>query len=424
MKTKRPHRVLRCLVAASALAVMAPATAAVAPVGAQAVDDQAYVWNGVAADELIRVKGQPPPVAMLHLAMVQGAVYDAVNAISGTHSPLLVAPSAAPTDSKDAAAATAAYRVLLHLLPDRAGPLGDAYEASLDVIPDGTSEDGGVAVGEAAASAMITARTGDGRFGNPSWATGTGVGEWRPLAAGLAGNNFAWLGSVTPFVIEDAADFATAGPLDVGSAAYAEEFDQVKSLGSATSTTRTADQTAQARFWADHTVAMWNRIFRQLSSSQDLSIDDNARYFAMLYTTGADAIIACFQDKGRHGFWRPQTAIREAGSDGNQATAPDPTWLPLIGNPPYPDHPSGANCVAGAFVWTLRDFYGTNRMSFSATHATLGITRSFTHFSHALNEVKLARVYSGLHFMTADAQAITLGRQVARWRDAHAFLET
>ena len=421
MNIPRPNGV-RSLVVALALALLAPAFTAFVAAEAEPFDDQVLVWNGVAYDELIRTKAQPPPVAVMHLAMVHGAIYDSVNAIAGGHQPYLVSPAAEPSDSKDAAAATAAYRVLLHLLPDRAGQLAAAYQTSLDVIPDGSSEDGGVEVGEAAAAAMIAARTGDGRFGNPSFTVGSGVGDWRPLAAGLAGNNFAWVGHVKPFVIDDAARFATPGPLDVGSAAYAAEFDQVKALGRATGSTRSPDQTEQARLWSDHTVAMWTRIFRQLSSSNHLSIDDNARYFAMLYTTGADALIACFQDKERHGFWRPQTAIREAATDGNPDTSPDPDWTPLVSNPPYPDHPSGANCATSAFVSTLRDFFGTNRMSFTATHGTLGISRSFTYFSQALGEVRHARMYAGLHFMTADSQAVNLGREVAAWRDAHAFL--
>lgn len=415
-------RRVRGLVVATAVALAAPVATAVVPAGAVEVADQVLAWNGHAYDELIRTKSQPPPVSMLHLAMVHGAMYDAVNAISGDYQPYLVGLPAEASDSKDAAAASAAYGVLLHLLPDRAAPLGALYQASLDAIPDGSAEDGGIEVGEAAAAAMIAARTGDGRFGDPSFSVGTGTGQWRPVAAGLAGNNFAWVGRVEPFVIEDPAQFATPGPLEVDSAEYAAEFDQVKTLGRATGSTRTADQTEQARFWSDHTVAMWTRIFRQLSSSQHLSIDDNARYFAMLYTTGADAVIACFQDKERHGFWRPLTAIRDAGTDNNPATSPDPEWTPLITNPPYPDHPSGANCVTSAFVSTLRDFFGTNRMTFSATHSTLGITRSFTHFSHALEEVRWARMYSGLHFMTADSHGVNLGRDVAKWRNQHAFL--
>jgi hypothetical protein len=211
---------------------------------------------------------------------------------------------------------------------------------------------------------------------------------------------------------------------DLSSSAYATEFDQVKSLGAANSTTRTADQTAQALFWADHAVAMWDRIFRQLSQDQHVSTAENARFFAMMFLTSADAIIACQQDKARWLFWRPQTAIREAATGGNPATVADPTWTSLLGNSPYPDHPSGHNCASSAIVHTLRDFFGTDRMSFSATRAVspIGpITRSYSRFSQALDEIRLARVYGGIHFMTADAAGASLGRKVAKWREGHAL---
>ena len=148
-----------------------------------------------------------------------------------------------------------------------------------------------------------------------------------------------------------------------------------------------------AQFWVDHAVAMWTRNFRQVSFNQELSVTENARYFAMLYLTGSDALIACFQDKERHSLWRPTTAIRLADIDGNAATVADPNWTSLIGVPPYSDHPSGHNCASSSFVETLRDFFGTNQMSFSATRATspIGpITRHFTRFSQAINEVRRA----------------------------------
>lgn len=409
-----------CALAMALLATSALGSVTVSerPAEADPTVDHVATWHLQAYQEL---RHQPPPVLMLHLAMVHGAVYDAVNAITATHEPLLLDASDPEAGSTGAAAAKAAHDVLVHLLPQRAAHFDDALAASLASIPDGPDEDTGIEIGSRAASAMIEARTGDGRFGAPAFSTGTEAGQWRPLSLGLAGNNFAWMGDVRPFVIDDPADFATAGPLDLTSKAYAAEFDEVKALGRATGSSRTADQTEQAYFWADHTVAMWSRIFQQLSATQDLSPEENARYYAMLYTTGADALIACFEDKERHGFWRPLTAIREAATDGNPQTAPDPDWTPLIGNPPYPDHPSGANCATAAFVSTLRDYFGTNRMRFSATHSTLGITRSFTHLSHALGEVRHARVYAGLHFMTADAQGAALGNQVAKWRDTHAF---
>ena len=364
---KRIHGLRIVLIMAVGVALFAPVT----PLYANNVPDQVLAWNQHAYNELIVGQG---PFSVQHLAMVHGAVYD----------------------------------------------------ASLAAIPDGPSERGGIRVGMAAAEAMIENRRDDGRPGTPSftttsWTVGFGPGDWQPFAAGLAGNNFKWLGDLDTWLIPKASRFATDGPLRLGSAAYAVEFDQVKSLGAATGSLRTPDQTAMALFWGDNAFAMWTRIFRQLSTSQGLSVAENARFFAMAYLTAADTQIACFQDKERWGFWRPQTAIRLADQDGNAATVPDPNWAPLLPNPPYPDHPSGHSCVSSSFVETLKDFYGTNQMFFSATHATLGITRSFTEFSQAIEEIKLARVYAGIHFFTADTQGATLGKQVADFRQEHYF---
>jgi hypothetical protein len=421
MKAHRGTKLGLLFVAAISLFAMStPTTAASASVD---VPDQVLAWNQHAIDELIGTQGAG---AMQYLAPVHGAMYDAVNAIEGGYEPYLVAPPAEPTYSKNAAAATAAYQVLLWLLPGRATQLAQYYSDSLALIPDGPDEQGGIEVGMAAAQAMIGRRHDDGRPGTPSFTTtsftvGSDPGDWRPFVAGLAGNNFKWIGDMDPWLVPDPSRFATDGPLRLGDDAYATEFDQVKSLGAANSTTRTADQTSMALFWADNAFAMWTRIFRQLSDSQDLSVAGNARLFAMAYLTAADAQIACFQDKERWHFWRPQTAIRLADEDGNAATVADPNWTPLLANPPYPDHPSGHNCVSSSIVETLKDFFGTNRMSFSATHSTFGITRTFTTFSQAIVEIRLARVYGGIHFLTADAKGAALGKHVARYRDAHYF---
>jgi hypothetical protein len=401
-------------------ALMVPASGQAWPLE---VPDQVLVWNQHAIDEVIATQGAG---ALQYLAPVHGAMYDAVNAIEGGYQPYLTAPSAEPTYSEDAAAATAAYQVLLWLLPGRATQLAGYYDDSLAAIPDGPEEQGGIEVGMAAARAMIDRRHDDGRPGTPSFTTqsfttGSDPGDWRPFAAGPAGNNFKWIGDMDPWLVPDPSRFATDGPLALEGAAYATEFDQVRSLGAVNSTTRTAEQTSMALFWADNAFAMWTRIFRQLSESQDLSVAENARLFAMAYLTAGDAQIACFQDKERWHFWRPQTAIRLAEEDRNPDTLADPNWTPLLANPPYPDHPSGHNCVSSAIVETLRDFFGTNRMTFSATHSTLGITRTFTSFSQAIAEIRLARVYGGIHFMTADAKGAALGKQVARYREAHYF---
>jgi hypothetical protein len=394
------------------------------PAAAAEASDQVLAWNRYAYHELFVVKGQPPPVAFLNLAMMHAAMFDAVNAIDGGYEPYLGAPAGADlSDSKNAAAAEAAYRVLLAVVPSPSAQLTTDYNTSIAEITSAgeTGIADGQAVGQAAASAIIAARSGDNRTTPTAFSTGTGPGDWQAFS----GNNFRWVTNLNPFLIGEAEDFATNGPKSLGSPAYAAEFNQVKSLGRKTGSTRTVDQTNAALFWADNAAAMWSRIFQGLADGQDLSTVESSRFFAMLYLTGEDALIACFVDKELHGFWRPQTAIRNAGADGNPATTADAGWESLLVNPPYPDHPSGHNCVSSSIVETLQDFFGTDQMSFGTTStatATIpAITRNFTSFSQAIKEIRQARVWGGLHFMSADAQGANLGRKVARYREEHYF---
>ncbi|MGH9191670.1 MAG: vanadium-dependent haloperoxidase [Acidimicrobiales bacterium] len=358
------------------------------------------------------------------MAMVQGAVDDAVNAIDGGFEPYLVAPPAKRWYSTDAAAATAAYGVLVSLLPAQQAQLGVLYQASLDAIPDGRAKNGGIRVGEAAAAAMLAARADDGRFGPFRFPVGTEPGEWRPVLPAFVNDPNGWVARVTPFLIEGPEQFRSRGPHALTSRRYAKEFAEVKAIGSLTSASRSADQTDASRFWAENAVAMWSRIARQLSTERHLGSVDNARLFARLFLTGADAAIVCWEDKADWGFWRPITAIREAATDGNPATEADPEWLPLLNTPPYPDHPSGHNCLSSSVVSTLRDFFGTDKATFSATSATSGTSRSFTRFTQALDEIIDARVWSGIHFRTADEQGATIGKQVARYSRTHHFHPT
>jgi hypothetical protein len=401
------------LVAVSALITLA--------VPGHARADAVTQWNAHAAEALFATAAQGPTLSVPHLAMVHGAVYDAVNAIDQGHEPYLISTRlAAPFDSKDAATATAAYRVLLNIVPAQAPTLGAHYAASLAAIPDGTPKTRGIAVGEAAAAAMIAARTADGRFGTPGFAVGLGAGQWRPVLPAFVNDPTAWLADVKPFLIDDPADFASKGPYALTSRKYAREFNQVKELGSATSTTRTADQTHAALYWAENPPRTWNRIANTLSAQEGLSITENARLFAMLYLTAADSFIALWDDKARWLFWRPITAIREANTDGNPDTVADPAWLPLVPNPPYPDHPSGHAGFSGSVVATLQDFFGTDRVELTDTNVGLR-TRSWTRFSDMIDEIVLARMWSGIHFLNTDEQGAKIGEKVARHRAKHFF---
>ena len=404
------------LVAAAALISLVVS----APARADAVTD----WNTIAFSALTAAPpagaGQAPTVSTIHMAMVHGAVYDAVNAIDRRYRPYLTSPKAKSWYSKDAAAATAAYRVLSNILPAQQASFALLYADSLEGISPGKARDGGIAVGEAAALAMINARTNDGRFGPFRFTVGTERGEWRPPLPPFANDPNAWVKDVKPFMIRRASDYRSDGPNRLESRKYAKEFNEVKSVGASDSTTRSADQTDMARFWAEGP-AIWTRIANQLSTRYGLKIADNARLFAMLYMTGADALIAVWDDKARWSFWRPITAIRLAGDDGNPWTDPDEDWLPLIGNPPYPDHPSGLASVISAMAESSRDFFGTDRIAFSATSVNSMTMRSFSRFSQATNEVVDARVYSGIHFRIADEHGAKIGKQVARWREKHFF---
>jgi hypothetical protein len=385
--------------------------------------DTVINWNVYAEGALNQAaqeRGQPQR-ARLESAMVQGAVYDAVNAIAGTHDPYLVASPALWWYSKDAAAATAAYRMLIAILPDYQAVLEPRYEQSLAAIPDGAAKAGGIRAGENAAEAMLGARENDGRDGPRQPVIGTEPGEWRPTPPAFAIAPMAWIGDVTPFLVPNAERLRTRGPNRLTSKAYARDFAETKELGSASSIKRTPEQREIALYWDR---APWGDILRSLAQSQNLNIADTARLLAMVSLAGADAEIGCINDKNYWNWWRPITAIREAEYDGNPATKPDLTWTPLIETPGFPDHPAGHLCGSGAIVGVLQNFFGTDRIAFSATSPSSGTTRNFTSFSQALQEAIDSRVWGGIHWRTADVQGALLGMEVARWEDTHYFKPT
>jgi hypothetical protein len=390
-------------------------------------------WNTNAQIAIVGTAGQGPTVAYLHFAMVQGAVYDAVNAIEGGYEPYLGSPAMAdPTDAAAAAVAQAAHDVLVALFPLQAATLDAKLATSLAAIPD-TGKAGGIEVGAAAAAAMLAARTGDGRFPSTPFTViqGTQPGEWRSTAFTPSGQPVVepapWVGDVTPFVIPSAEALRSDGPNPLTSDAYAEDLNEVKEYGSLTSTVRTNDQTEAAVFWQANGAALFNALFRQLSDTQDLDIAEAARMFAMADMAGADGAIACWNDKYSFRFWRPITAIHLADTDGNPATVADPNWTPLFSSPPplttpaFPEHPSGHTCISGAVVETLKDFFGTDKVSFTMFSGLTGTTRGFERFSVAMREIIDARVWAGIHFRTADTQGHVIGRKVAHVLERSSF---
>jgi hypothetical protein len=373
--------------------------------------------------------GQPPGVASLHLAMVQGAVYDAVNAIAGGYEPYLQGvPHAPASASKRAAVATAAHHVLVGLVPalpqEVRDWLDDLYADYLAAIGDSQRKTDGIAIGAATATLMLAARANDGRYVPDAFTVGTDKGEWRTALPLFVNDPFAWVKNVTPFTLRSTSQFRTRGPLNLSSEAYAREFRQVKRLGAATGSSRTSWQTDLAQFFSVSPVGFENRALREIAAANGLSTADQARLFARTSMGAADALINCWDDKEYWHFWRPITAIQEAGHDGNPMTKPKADWLPFFATPPYPDHPSGYNCFTGSMMHTARRFFGTNEMTFALNSPASTTPRIYTQFTDVLRDTIRARIYMGIHFRTPDVQGVNLGRRVARWIDNHFFQPT
>jgi vanadium-dependent haloperoxidase-like protein len=410
----------------------------VAPLGRASgpplVSDSVRVWNAHALAALFNAPtatvpgaGQTPPVGAQHMAMTQLAVYDAVNSIHGGYEPYLDGlPSAAPSSSLDAAVATAAHHVLvgLGIAPVPALPqvvrdrLDGLYTDALAAIPDGVAKNGGIAAGAAAAAEMLAERTGDGRYVPDPFTEGLGAGEWRPTSG--VNDPFAWVRNVDPFTLESPSQFRTKGPLDLDSKAYAKEYDEVKALGSMTNSSRTQDQTDLALFYTANPVEMFNRAFRDVTVGEGLGIVDEARFYAQVNVSGADALINCGDDKEHWHFWRPITAIQNGDDDTNPRTVGDPDWTSLVAAPPYPDHPSGYNCLTGAFMNTAQAFLG-KKADLRITNLASGVTREYKRFLDVVDDTIDARMYLGIHFRTPDVQGARLGKDVARWVDRHYF---
>ncbi len=429
---------------ASVTAVVMIAVAGLVPAASVAAAEQANPvldWNinavnaiGNPPSNAIPGLGQPPPLAVIHLAMVQGAVYDAVNAIDGGHRPYLGGLPSTPGASMAAAVATAAHDVLLGLppLPPNApeamrANVAEQYRLYMLDIPAGTAKTQGIAIGRAAATAMNGNRSTDGRFqGSATWPIGTLKGEWRPVETANA-NVFAWVANVRPFTLKSTGQYRTEGPYDLASPEWAAEFNEVKRLGSnAVPGARTDEQNRLASFVSFNLFSAFNRTLREIAVANGLSTAEQAMLFVRSSISAADALIGCWDNKERWLQWRPQTAIRLADQDGNPDTVADPTWTAQFQNPGYPDNPSGFNCFAAGWFYAARQYFGTDKMSFQVMSAGAAplpqpVTRSYTRFTGIIKDAIEGRILIGFHFRSADEQGAWLGKKVAQWVDKHYF---
>ena len=421
------------------------------PRAAQAAD-AVVTWNENAAEAAtaacLHISGNGLVESRMY-AMVHVAVHDAVNAIDRRSRPYVFDAQAATPTSVDAAVAAAARATLVSViatLPEspecRAAGIANAeasYADALAAIPSGPAKTNGLALGQAAAAAIIGLRAGDGSDApmvDPDYPQGTEPGEWRftpDFPAAIAFGTH-W-GAVTPFVLHHSSQFGPQAPYHLGSKKYAADYNEIKLIGGDDITTpsmRTPDQTQIGLFWIESSPLAWNRLARAISISKTLDLWENARLFGLLNLAMADGYIASWEAKYRYRFWRPITAIRLGDTDGNPATEAVPDWTPLQPTYPMPDHDSGHAVQGGVAAEILKQFFGTDDIAFSACSTTVGpglgcadptpVYRSYSSFSQAADENAVSRIYIGIHFRNAVEDGVRHGRKIAE-RAVHLFLK-
>ena len=384
-------------------------------------------WNEIAQPAI--ATGRAGPSGVLDSALVQIAVHDAVQAIERRFEPYYAEVKGAK-GKRSAAVAAAAHGVLVGLYSAQQAALDTAY---FNYLADkGLTGDPGLAVGEKVAAAILPLARRAPDPPGPPFTGGTEIGQWRPTESFLpgpppSGSPMAvpFVATLDPYTLTAPTRFRAVPPPALTSERYLRDYNEVKALGSFSSTTRTAAQTDIAYFYSENFLAQWNRALRAIATNHIHRVGDSARLFALANISMADAFITAWDSKKFYFFWRPLTAIREGENDGNPHTAGDPTWQPLINNPNYPDYTSGANNVTGAVTRTLSLYFGRDRFTFDVTSlAPLAVqkTRTYNRFSDAAQDVVDARIYLGIHFRFADTAAREQGTRVADWAFNHFLL--
>lgn len=394
---------------AAALAVVAPATAPA---------DVVLDWNEVVLDA-IRTDRTPPPRATRALAMTHVAVFEAVNAVLGGYGTYHEVGDAPDGASPEAAAAAAAHRVLGALYPAQQASFDAALAASLAAIPDGPAETTGREWGVTCADAILELRRADHSADLVDSYAPPGAGWWAPTPPGFAPALLPNWPRVTPWALRHLAALRAPAPPGPNNDEYTAAFREVKRLGGKTSTARTADQAEIARFWDDGPGSAtppghWNAIAQSLAEQHHLSLLDNARLFALLGMTVADAAIVAWDTKYHYQHWRPVTGIRAADADGNPHTVQDASWESLIGTPPFPAYTSGHSTFSGSSARLLELFFGTDALPFSVGSDLLpGVTRDFATLSEAAEEAGQSRIYGGIHWQYDNQYGLKAGRAIA-----------
>jgi len=437
-------RVLRVVaIAVTAIAVAASAGTTRHAAAALPSGNTVAQWNMIAEDTVVG-SGAFQSEGLIYMAYASAAVYDAVVAIEGgfePYGPAITAPAGA---SIDAAVVEAAYRTLVHYFPSQAGTLGALYTEALGSIADGTAKIDGQAVGLAAATNIIALRSGDGRM-TPIGVTSSfptlppGPGVWR-LTPPFAAPQVPWVGDVRRFVLRSVDQFLPDSPPSLEGGEWVEAFNEVKAYGEATSSVRSDEQTAVARFWSANVIRQYNRVGRDIAAARGLSLLETARLAAMVNLVGADALMSALYAKYHYLFWRPVTAIDPSAvtadgfgpvpgyDDGNPSTVEQTGWRPLLTTPNHPEYPGAHGVITSAMAEVFSTFLGTNQIGLdihgfdpAGPPGNLNAVRHFDMPNDLRHEIIDARLWAGLHYRFSSVAGVVLGRKIGGFDLRHAF---
>lgn len=382
--------------------------------------NQVLRWNKTLL-AIVRTPGAQP--ATVHptrsFAIMHAAIYDAVNAIDGSHTPYLIrATEVSPTASQEAAAAAAAHEVLVTLYPSFKATLDAQFQQSLTQISGG-DKTAGVIVGQAVADSILALRSNDGSNAQPLlFLFGNAPGDYQSTPPNFpAQPQFTHWSRVRPFALQQANQFRPGPPPSLTSDTYSDVFNEVKAFGIVHSNAASADQALTGSFWNGAIQNYWNEITQTAAENHNLTTAQNARLFVALNLALADSVIAFYDAKYTYNFWRPVTAIRTADTDNNPATLADPTWLPEVGKTtPDPSYPGAHAVISAAAATVLNSFFRSHHFDFSVTSEVMpGVERSFKSFSAAAEEATLSRIFAGVHFRSDLTSGQQLGREVAHF---------
>jgi len=409
--------------AASAAVALAWNANAVAAVRAASVIDP----QGTAARPLYQTEG------LLYMSYVQAAVYDAATKIGHRYVPYHRFSAAAGHASLQAAVIAAAYHTLVSYLGDPGGILAAKYAASIAALPGDRATARGIAVGQAAAADIEALRADDGR--NASVSTPFGAGPLQPglwvfaPPPSLQIAQTPWMAVMHPLMLRSTSQFRAPAPPALTSTLYTRDFNETKAYGSATSAVRTAAQTAIAYFWNANAISQLNQTLQNVATQHHMDLLDTVRLLAAGNMVPTDAGMACFDSKYTYQFWRPITAIRNAGIDGNPATTADPAWTPLVTTPNHPEYPSQHGCVTSALAQVLANALNTSSINAIIPGAqggatTLTTSQTFATVRDLYAQLVNARVWIGFHYRNSVIAGENLGTAVAKWELHRYFLPT